>query len=114
MVIDDEIAGYFLRVQRGFDLDEDSLALDAIKEAGHSGDFLTSPHTLRHYRQVLSRAKLAVRCRREKWESKGGRTLEESAREKVREILAAEPKQYLDAHQEAELERIEKIGLAAQ
>jgi trimethylamine--corrinoid protein Co-methyltransferase len=114
LVADDEIAGYFLRFQHGFGLDDDSLALDVIKEVGLTGDFLTTSHTLQNYRQVLSRAKLAARCRRSGWESKGARTFEESAQQRLRDILAAEPKRYLDAHQESELKRIEEIGIAAQ
>jgi trimethylamine--corrinoid protein Co-methyltransferase len=113
LVIDDEIAGYFLRVQRGFTVDEEDLALDAIRQVVHSADFLTHPHTLEHYRQVLSRTKLATRSRRADWESRGARTLEESAQEKVRQILAAEPRNYLDPHQQAELKRLEESALAA-
>ena len=113
LVVDDEIAGYFLRVQRGFAVDEDTLALDAIKEVVHSGDFLTSPHTLENYRKVLSRPGLATRTRRAQWEMKGAKTLEQSAQDKVREILAAEPRNYLDPHQQVELTRIEESALAA-
>ena len=113
LVVDDEIAGYFLRVQRSFDVNEETLALDAIKQVGHSGDFLTNPHTLENYRKVLSRPGMATRSRRAQWEMKGAKTLEESAREKVREILAAEPRNYLDPLQQAELKRIEQTALAA-
>jgi trimethylamine--corrinoid protein Co-methyltransferase len=113
LVVDDEIAGYFLRYQRGITVDEESLALDVIKSVGISGDFLTAPHTLQHFREVLSRAQLANRRRRADWEAKGARTLEELAQERVAAILAAEPKSYLDAHQEAELKRIETSTMAA-
>jgi trimethylamine--corrinoid protein Co-methyltransferase len=113
LVVDDEIAGYFLRFQRGITVDEESLALDVIKSVGISGDFLTAPHTLQHFREVLSRAQLANRRRRAHWEAKGARTLEELAQERVAAILAAEPKSYLDAHQEAELKRIEASAMAA-
>ena len=113
LVVDDEIAGYFLRYQRGITVDEESLALDVIKSVGISGDFLTAPHTLQHFREVLSRAQLANRRRRADWEAKGARTLEELAQERVAAILATEPKSYLDAHQEAELKRIEASAMAA-
>ena len=111
LVTDDEIAGYFLRFQRGFPVDDEALALADIHEAGRSGDFLNSPHTLKHFRQVLSRAPMAVRARRSDWEAKGSHTFEESAEQKVRDILAREPKHYLDAHQKAELERIERAAM---
>jgi trimethylamine--corrinoid protein Co-methyltransferase len=113
LVIDDEIAGYLLRVRRGIEVDAESLALEAIKQVGLDGDFLTTPHTLEHYRQVLTRPQMAARCRRSTWESRGAQTLEETASEKVRAILAAEPKTYVDPHQRAELKRIEASALAA-
>ncbi len=112
LVADDEIAGYFLRCRRGISVDDESLALGAIREVGLSGDYLIHPHTLEHYRAELSRPNLAVRARRSKWESKGSRTFEEALQDRVREILAAEAKSYLDPRQEAELARIEAAGMA--
>ena len=112
LVIDDEIAGYFLRVERGIEVDDENLAIEAIKQVGLAGDFLTTPHTLEHYRQVLSRPQIVSRCRRSNWEARGARTLEETASEKVRAILAAEPKSYVDHHQQEELKRIEASALA--
>ncbi len=112
LVMDDEIAGYFLRYREGFAVDEEGLAVETIKQLGRDSDYLTCEHTLRHYREVLSRPKLAARTRREKWLARGGKTYEQAVREEVRRILEAERKTYLDAAQEAELERIEKAGLA--
>ena len=111
LVADDEIAGYFLRFQRGFELDEESLALATIHEIGLKGDFLTSEHTLRYYREVLSRPRLAVRSRRSAWESAGARKYVEAAEERVRSILSREPAPKLDESQVAELQRIEQSGL---
>jgi len=112
LVTDNEIAGYILRFQKGFAVDEESLALETIRECGRSGDFLSSPHTLRHFRQVLSGAQLAVRRRREDWEACGSSSFEESAEQRVRAILSKEPTQHLDARQQAELMRIEQSAMA--
>lgn len=111
LVTDDEIAGYFLRFQMGIPVDEEGLAMADIQESGKSGDFLNSPHTLQHFRKVLSRAPLAVRGRRGDWEAKGSRTFEESAEQRVRNILARDPKLYLDDHQRTELARIERAAM---
>ena len=112
LVADDEIAGYFLRFQRGFGVDDESLAREEIARVGLSGSFLTAPHTLAHYREVLSRAHLAVRSHRSKWEAKGARTFEDSVMVRLREILSKEPKPYLDDNQEREIRRIEQCGVA--
>ena len=111
LVMDDEIAGYFLRFQRGVPVDEESLALDLIKEVGAAGDFLTTEHTLRHYRSQLSKAKLAVRNRRAAWEARGSKSFDEAVQARLQEILDAEPKSYLDAAQEAELGRLQELGI---
>jgi trimethylamine--corrinoid protein Co-methyltransferase len=110
LVADDEIAGYFLRYRQGIPLDAEEMALDEIRAAAKSGDFLNSPHTLKHFRRVLSRARIAARMRHGDWEAQGSPTFEESAERRVRQILAAEPQHYLDAQQKAELERIERAA----
>jgi trimethylamine---corrinoid protein Co-methyltransferase len=115
LVADNEIAGYFLRFREGIPVNAETLALDAIKEIGLSGrDFLTSEHTLANYRQVLSRPWLACRGRRSTWESRGARNFGEAVEEKLRAILSAEPRDYLDRAQRHELDRIEKLAMAAQ
>jgi len=111
LLVDDEIAGYCLRMRRGFQVDGETLALDVIREEGLSGDFMTAAHTLAHYREVLSRPILAVRTRREVWESKGAKTYGEAVQERLHEILAREAECRLDARQSAELMRIEASGM---
>jgi len=111
LVADDEIAGYFLRFVRGIPVDNENLAPGVIKETGLTGNFLTAEHTLRHYRQVLSRARVATRSRRAEWESKGAKTFEEKVQDRLHDILASGLKPYLDPHQEAELKRIEQKDL---
>lgn len=110
LVADDEIAGYFLRVKRGFQVDEEGLALEVIREVGLSGDYLSSEHTRRHHRQVLSRAACAVRTRRVVWQAKGAKAFEEAVGDRLAAILARPSETRLDERQEAELERIETIG----
>ncbi len=89
------------------------MAREVIEEVGLSGDYLSAPRTVQHFRKVLSRPVLATRTRRSRWEALGARTFEEAAQQRVAAILAAEPKTHLDAHQEAELERIEASGRRA-
>ncbi len=111
LVTDDEIAGYCLRLQRGFEVEERTLAMDLIRSAAPSGDFLTADHTFENYKEVLSRPLLAARTRREEWLSRGGRAFGEAAEQKVREILAQPADPCLDSRQLAELKRIEASGM---
>lgn len=47
MVIDADLLRMAQRVFRGFDVNEDTLALDVISSVGPGGSFLTEPHTVR-------------------------------------------------------------------
>ena len=49
-VIDDEIIGQACKILQGIATGEDHLALDAIREVGPGGNYLLSPHTMRHLR----------------------------------------------------------------
>ncbi len=49
-IVDTEIIGMARRFLRGVAVNEDTLAYDAIKEAGIGGEFMSSPHTFAHLR----------------------------------------------------------------
>jgi len=111
LVIDDEICGAALRYQQGIQVDDQSLAVEAIREVGLGGNFLEHPHTLTHFREELTRMRVGNRVRWATWLERGGRSMEEEAREKVEEILASDPPHYLDGDQRRELERLVEVGL---
>ena len=60
-VIDHEMFQYLQRFVRGMRVDEDTLALDLIREVGPGGSFLATEHTARHYRQE------STLCIKEMW-----------------------------------------------
>jgi trimethylamine--corrinoid protein Co-methyltransferase len=51
IVICDEIIGAVRRLLGGIELTPETLALDVIDEVGPGGDFLSTDHTLRHYKE---------------------------------------------------------------
>ena len=53
VVICDEIARMIKHVLRGIVVDDETLALDVIREAGFGGSFLGADHTVRHFRKEL-------------------------------------------------------------
>jgi trimethylamine--corrinoid protein Co-methyltransferase len=53
LLADAEIRAQLGRVQRGFDVDEETLAADVIARAGPGGHFLAEEHTVRHFRREL-------------------------------------------------------------
>jgi trimethylamine--corrinoid protein Co-methyltransferase len=96
-VIDDEIIGMALRLLRGIQIDDDTLALEAIREAGPSGNFLSSLHTVTYMRQEYFKQTLADRQTREAWEEQGALGTRERARRRAREILKNHVPTALDA-----------------
>ena len=113
LVIDDEIIGSIRRFTRGITVTEDTLACDLIRDVGHRGDFLTTDHTLRHFREEVRHTRLPNRGKRDAWERRGSTTLEERAATRVREILARPPETHLAPEQECALQEIADRFLAA-
>jgi trimethylamine--corrinoid protein Co-methyltransferase len=68
MVLDAEMVGALARFARGFEVSEETLALDVIRQVGPGGTFLDSEHTARHHRaefwepRVFSREMFSAWC----------------------------------------------------
>ncbi len=87
LVICDEIINYIKRFMQGLEVSEETLALNLIHEVGHQGDFLSTEHTMRHFREDWY-PDLFDRNNFERWQAAGSKTLRQKARERVNEILA--------------------------
>ncbi len=57
-VLDDDLIGMVKHIRRGVAVDDVTLALDAIKETGPRGHFLTKTHTLQNCRRSLFRPRI--------------------------------------------------------
>ncbi len=87
-VIDDEINGMVMRAVRGMEFNEDTLALDVIKNVGSTGNFFEQKHTVEHLRTEFFFPKVSDRSPREQWLQKGGKDARERAREIAKNTLA--------------------------
>jgi trimethylamine--corrinoid protein Co-methyltransferase len=70
----------------GIPVNDETLAIDAIKEVGPGGDHLMHQHTIKHMRSQSS-PELIDRKMRGAWQSAGSTTAYERAMQKVRFIL---------------------------
>jgi trimethylamine--corrinoid protein Co-methyltransferase len=71
-VMNDEIIGRALRILKGIVVDPEHLALEAIREVGPGGNFMTSPHTLSHLRTEFFPGNGVTDANpRAKWEESG-------------------------------------------
>ena len=103
MVLDDVLCEQALRLARGIEVNDETIARDLIEEVGWQGHHLAQPHTVKHFRNEFFLSKLLKREGRETWESKGSKTALDLAAERVREILAAHEPRQLDPAVEKEL-----------
>jgi trimethylamine--corrinoid protein Co-methyltransferase len=109
LVMDDELAGMALRVKRGIDVNETSLALDVIRAVGSSGSYIAEEHTLQHYRKEHYLTRFMVRQPYESWAKEGSKSALDLAREKARSILAAHQPRQLDPAIAKELEAYRRL-----
>jgi trimethylamine--corrinoid protein Co-methyltransferase len=88
LIVDNEMAAYVKRVLRGFSVDEETLALDVVRQVGIGGNFLGEAHTHAHFRQELWFPVAFDRRRWAEWWADGARTMVDWARERKAHILA--------------------------
>ena len=87
LVIDDEIVGMTKRILRGFEINDDTLGLGALARVGPGGNFLSDEHTLKYFKGEYYRPHTFNRGKREIWQSKGEKDLNENARQRAITIL---------------------------
>ena len=88
IVILNEIIDQVRRLYRGIPVDDETLAVDVIREVGADGNFLGHLHTLQHLESTQWRPKLISRMGNDKWQSSGSTSLLERAQQKLQQILA--------------------------
>jgi trimethylamine--corrinoid protein Co-methyltransferase len=86
-IIDDEMCGMVKRIKKGFIVNDDTLGLNAIKEAGPGGHFLDKDHTFKHFRGELYQPTLSNRDDFDGWYAKGSPQSMEAANKRCKEIL---------------------------
>ena len=107
LVIDNEIIDYALRFAQGFEVNDETLAVDVINKVGPGGIFLGEKHTLKHFRERWM-SRLSDIDSFETWEKKGSKSIDKVAREKVKEILATHKPEPIPENVEKEISGILK------
>jgi len=87
VVICDEIFDNVLRIVRGVDVNDETLAVDVIAQVGPEGSFLAHQHTLKHIRNEIHIPRLFDRRPEAEWTKLGRKATHEVARERARQIL---------------------------
>ncbi|MFN2272200.1 MAG: trimethylamine methyltransferase family protein [Anaerolineae bacterium] len=107
LVIDAEIVSMAKRLIAGLTERETPLGLDIIRQVGHAGNFLTTRHTRRWFREELFIPSGVIdRDFRRNWEAKGSLDAAARAHQRVEEVIAAYEPKPLPDEMARELEEI--------
>ncbi len=110
LIIDDEYAGALQRFARGFEVDEEHLAFDLIKEIGPGGLFTGTEHTVRHYRREHWQPGLFSREMYNSWIAGDHKTDIQRAADVFEGIMRTHDRVYI--REDTERERLKVIAQA--
>jgi trimethylamine--corrinoid protein Co-methyltransferase len=109
IVICDEIIGMLRRMMRGVRVEEDTLAVDEIRQVAHGGSFLGLKHSLAHFNKEYRISPVMDRSfTYENWKKADGKTLLEKAQERVKKILTDHQVEPIPREARTQIERIKK------
>ena len=86
IVICDELIAYTKQFMKPLEINDDTLALDVIDKVGPHGDFMSSSHTLKNFKNDWY-PKLFDRRNFSEWEAAGSKTLRQRAKERALDIM---------------------------
>jgi len=107
LIIDNEIIDYALRFTQGLEVNDATLAVDVIHKVGPGGTYLGEKHTVEHFRERWM-SRLSDVSSFETWEKKGSKSMDEVAKEKIKEILATHKPEPIPEDVEREISQILK------
>jgi trimethylamine--corrinoid protein Co-methyltransferase len=105
IVMCDEMIAFTKKFMQGLEINDDTLALDLIDEVGPQGDFMSTQHTLKHFKADWY-PRLFDRRNYEEWKAAGSKTLRQRARERTLEILETHKAEPLPADVQLKIDQI--------
>jgi trimethylamine--corrinoid protein Co-methyltransferase len=87
LMMQHEAIGYMERIMRGMEINDDTLALDTISSVGPGGTFISTEHTVRHFRKEIWFPEILDRNYWQTWVNKGKKELKERCYEKKEVLL---------------------------
>ena len=93
------------RLERGIEVNEDTLAFDVIKSVGPQGQYLTEAHTFMNFRKEHYMPFLSNRQTIAQWEDAGSDGIEVAANAKWKQILEEYTAPDFSAELDADLQK---------
>ncbi len=106
MVFCNDCMAFIRHAMRDIPINADTLAQDAVAQAGPGGNLLGSKHTFAHFKTELWHSDLFDHDNWEKWESKGAKTIRDKALEQTLTMLEKEPQMLVTEKQAAAIDEI--------
>ena len=107
-VIDDDIARTIGRMLESFDVTDDMIGLDVIRQVGVGGTFLNTKQTRTLWRSEDYMPKVFDKTSYQEWVAGGKKTILDKAKERTEEILSTHKPDPLTDEQEKDVESILK------
>lgn len=105
MLIDYEIYTMMLKLIAGIEVNDETLALDAIKRVGPEGHYLTDKHTIAHFRETWQPLLSDARPY-DAWLKAGGKSVVDVAKTEITKILKTHTPPQLDKDVKQQLSKI--------
>ena len=103
LAICEEVISYIRRYCQGIEVNDETLALDLIAELGPEGDYLSTEHTVNHYKETWY-PRLFNRNHFDGWLAEDGLTLRRRTQKRVEEILKNHTPEPLEGKIKQEIE----------
>jgi trimethylamine--corrinoid protein Co-methyltransferase len=109
-IIDDDVAKTIGRIVESFDITDDLIGLDVIRQVGTSGTFLSTKQTRTHWQSEDYMPKIFDKTTYQEWLNTGKKTVVDKAKEKYEEIISTHKPAPLTPEQDKDIDRILEEG----
>lgn len=106
LMLQHEIVQYVERFMNGFQIDDEHLAVEVLRQVGHDGTFLDNEHTVHHFRQELWFPGLLDRQYYGPWLEGGGADMHQRCAAAAKRLLSGHETPPLEPEINREVERI--------
>ena len=88
LVICNDIISMARYTGAGTRVTSETMAVDVIDDVGPGGNYITHPHTAKHFREEIWQPHTFIRYMWDQWEAKGKKSCFDLAKDRVHDVLA--------------------------
>ena len=96
ILMNSDIVGYIKRMEKGIDVNEETLCLDLIDQVGPGGQYMTQTHTFQHFREETYYPEFMNRKQYQAWQIAGSEDIRTVLNKKAREIIESDSELFVD------------------